>query len=475
MLYISNYDKYNLDKSSQSMYAYYTRLINDINVNIIEIRDYLVNMLDVVSNLRSRLYDIKASIQEDLDKTKDAYEDAGYTNGALDKVQEILDGAEEDLGGLEQGVQSTIDAIDCNEVPEECNYVEDCMEGGDEEEEPVCSYDPNTPESDECAYCSYSYHSAGGEGWGEMTTDCSVCSHEGCSVDVHCSEDGQNAGPVSGCSHSCNYSTDYDINCNESVSHDQKCDETTCYHSGSEAPIPEDCNYNCAWSGTECSEAPIPEGCTFQCNDGTVCNYDGSCQECTYSSDYCGEEYGCNETCVFDDSSCTYDSSGSCSYDSENGFDYGCNEWADDCREPTTPADCSEGSSDDDSNVVCTYLIKRLFNYDTTLLEMSRENVKIGLKNGLNKKAFKEYYNGLGQEIIDHLKQETDDYLQSLWLNNIQPVWDLLRTDPKSGVKAYTDFIINQADYYGIDWHKYENINRVVYSYLYNTNNDDKR
>lgn len=458
MLYISNYDKYNLDKSSQSMYAYYTRLINDINTDILEIRDYLVNMLDVVAKLRTRLYDIKDSIQEDLDKTKDAYEDAGYTNSALDKVQEILDSAEEDLNGLEQGVQSTINAIDCNEVPEGCNYVEDCAEGCNEEA-PVqpAQPDDNDFNPDDCSYCAFS--ATGTEG----TYVCSHCDHGECNVNTQCNEPvDDKPWSYPGGDPSCTYVVTLEPGCSELIHADGECNEVTCQYKGEEeCTFAADCTYTCSYQGSSCEEQNLPENCSFHCDDGAVCNYDGSCQECTYSSDYCGEEYGCNETCVFDDSSCTYDSSGSCSYDSENGFDYGCNEWADDCREP---ADCSQGSSDDDSNVVCTYIIKRIFNNNSKLLNMSKENVKIGLKNGLNKKAFKEYYNGLGLEIIEHLKHETDDYLKSLWLNNIQPIWTLLRgANPKSGVKAYTDFIINLAVQYNINWCKYKNILRQIY------------
>lgn len=433
------------------MYAYYTRLINDINIDILEIRDYLVSMLDVVANLRTRLYDIKDNIQEDLDKTKDAYEEAGYTNSALDKVQEILDGAEEDLGGLEQGVQSTINAIDCNEVPEGCNYVEDCTEGCNEAETPVQPAQPDGEfNPDDCTYCDYS--------WGEEGSTphtCHQCDHNDCNVNIDCNQPGH---PLSPPPKTCTWSSTSSPNsCKEVISINVDCNEAICFHHGS---YESDCTYTCTWGGSDCNEQSLPENCTFSCNDGTVCNYDGSCQECTYSSTYCGEEYGCNETCVFDDSSCSYNSSGSCSYDSDVGFDYGCNEWADDCRETT---DCSEGSSDDDSNVVCTYIIKRIFNNNSKLLNMSKENVKIGLKNGLNKKAFKEYYDGLGLEIIEHLKHETDDYLKSLWLNDIQPVWALLRgTNPKAGVKAYTDFIISSAEQYHIDWHKYKNISRVV-------------
>ena len=459
MLYISKYDKYNLDKSSQSMYAYYTRLINDINTDVIEIRDYLVNMLDVVANLRTRLYDIKDSIQEDLDTTKEAYEEAGYTNGALDQVQEILDGAEEDLGNLEDKVTNTIEAIDCNEVPEGCNYVEDCSEGCDEAEEPkgpVCTYDTSIPDPDGCAYCQYSSTTSTGVG----NEDCSVCNHDGCQVNYDCDEH----KPASDCIFDipqCYYEITYDPECGQQVETNKECEERTCTYGGNE-PGTGTCNFTCTWGGSACGETSV-SGCTFSCTDGSLCNYDASCEQCsftsTYVDPYCGESSDCTEGCVFDtpgcEFSCSHDSNGSCSYDSEIGFDYGCNEWADDCREPT---DCSQGSSDDDSNVVCTYIIKRLFNCDITFLEMSRENVKIGLRNGLNKKAFREYYNGLGLEIIEHLKQETDGYLQTLWLNNIQPVWDLLRAKPKEGVIRYAKFIIDQAEHYNIDWHKYKNI-----------------
>lgn len=461
MLYISNYDKYNLDKSSQSMYAYYTRLINDINTDILEIRDYLVNMLDVVAKLRTRLYDIKDSIQKDLDKTKDAYENAGYTNDALDKVQEILDGAEEDLNGLEQGVQSTINAIDCNEVPEGCNYVEDCAEGCNEEA-PVQPAQPEQPGDcgfnvDDCDYCAF--RASGTEG----TYTCFHCDHNDCSVNTQCGQPvDDKPWTYPGCNDpTCTYVINLEPGCGELIHVDGDCNEVTCQYKGSGCDFANDCTYTCQWSGTECGEASLPEDCTFSCQDQTVCNYDGSCQECTYSSDYCGEEYGCNETCIFDDDSCTYDTDSDCSYDSDIGFDYDCSEWVEDCGEQT---DCSESSSDDDSNVVCTYLIKRLFNSDSKLLDMSKENVKIGLRNGLSKKAFKEYYNGLGLEIIEHLKHETDDYLKSLWLNSIQPVWTLLRgANPKSGVKAYADFIINLAVQYNINWCKYKNILRQIY------------
>lgn len=456
MLYISKYDKYNLDKSSQSMYAYYTRLINDINTDVLEIRDYLVNMLDVVADLRTRLYDIKDSIQEDLDTTKDAYKEAGYTNGVLDQVQGILDGAEEDLGNLEDKVTSTIEAIDCNEVPEGCNYVEDCSDGSDEREEPVCSYDPDIPGPGECGYCQYSSTTSTGVG----NEDCSVCNHDGCQVNYDCDEH----KPASDCIFDmpqCYYAVTYDPECGQQVEINKECEERTCTYGGND-PGTGTCNFTCTWGGSGCSETTV-SGCTFSCNDGSLCNYDVSCEQCSFTSTYvdpdCGETIDCGEGCIFDtpgcEFSCSHDPNGSCSYDSDIGFDYGCYEWTEDCREPT---DCTEGSSDDDSNVVCTYIIKRMFNNDFKLRDMSRENVKIGLRNGLNKKAFREYYNGLGLEIIEYLEKESDNYLIQLWNNDIQEVWALLRKKPKEGVIKYTEFIIGQAEHYNIDWHKYKNI-----------------
>lgn len=344
MLFIENYDAKSLDRSSVSMIDKYNGRLNIVGMLLTRLSALIDNLLSLIRDIRNTLGQCKQRVYDNLNQVKEVISgnDITGTESTITAIETALaEGdaaiaqAEARLGGVQQ-------EINCNESGTPTQPVnEDCGEN--------CNEKAETGNEDKgCSYCSYSYHSEGGVGWGEMTTDCSVCSHEGCSVNVHCSEAGQNAGPVSGCSQSCNHSIDYDPSCNEQVSHEQKCDETTCYHSGSEVVEP-GCNFACAHS-TDCHESPMPENCTYTCADGNGCAYEGD--DCSYGT-VCGQGESCNqaecdqydcgqpcgETCHMSDSGDDSDGSeGSCGESSCGD----CGQQG--CDETGTEQGCAEGS-----------------------------------------------------------------------------------------------------------------------------------
>lgn len=306
------------------MVEYYTRMIEDINVGIEEIRQYLVDMLDLVESLRKELYAIKDQVQEDLDKTEDAYEEAGYTNAGLERVQEILDGVEEEIEEVEEGIKNEIEKIDCSQPEPGCDYSTECdyhtCDDGSCDDAPVCQHNEEPFSEEDCVYCTYTGGSDPEYGCGE-TESCNVCVHGDCEVNIDTGEEGNNPG--SGCKHSCEYSY-----CNHKSDTGETCAVSTengttqCVYEGS---IPENCTFSCTHSSS-CGNQSITD-CSYTCDDDVCaqgCNHE-MCSQCDYSSSYCGEEEStCDEYPCTLPSDCDYDPNGDCNYDENTGIDYDC-------------------------------------------------------------------------------------------------------------------------------------------------------
>ena len=497
MLFIQDYNKFNLDKSANSMIDYYTRLLADVNTDLSELKDYLLNMLDEINSLKTLIGQIKADIQKEVNDAKYVYQQAGMrADNYFNQIQTLLDRTEEEIASVEISTQNIIESIDCSQTST-CSY-----SAIQDESDSTCTYSPNTTptnpssgsDNTDCTYCTYS------QTWidngNEKSNSCNVCNVNGQFIDLDCN----NATDFGTYAGSCTYSIDTDEN--GTVFHNDDGTYECIYTGQSSDKIPENCAFSCSHNSA-CLESSIPPGCDYTCTDGGYCNYtsgecnyktsDASCSQTIDQNDGTCEHTGC----VFNSSDCSFGSDPSCQWDSSIGFDYGCSQFdchdcsntgGGDCGQSCSQQTCSGGDGGSDgpcyesccdsfdsnctqvggggsdsggddsggSNVICTYLIKRLFNNDKKLLRESKRNVIIGLRNGLNKAAFKDYYEGLGPEIISYLEKEPDIVLMSYWINKVQPVWKLLRSnEPRAGYEAYVRLLDYFIKKYNIDLNKY--------------------
>lgn len=329
MLFIRNYDKFSLDRSSTSIVDYYRQLLSRLNIDIFNLRNDLTDLLNQVRALRTDLINIKNEIQDILNEDKALAQQLGYTSTEFDAIQGILDAAEEELEDLEKDIESTINRIDCSEIPDACSYTDytDCSETN---EEPTgCGYSC-TYDVDACTYCAYGSGVTGSDD----DTLCAICNHDACAVDMTCNES-CTYNPSDITPGTCNYIETLSPECNETWGTDSRCGEQTCMHYCDHLPIGDECPFTC-YHHSSCNELTMPDDCTYTCYD-SGCNYNYGCSECDYTSEWCGE---CDfDDCIFNDDTCTYNPDSGCSYDDNCGFDYNCDEF--NCYE-----DCSEDCGD---------------------------------------------------------------------------------------------------------------------------------
>ena len=345
MLYIRQYDKFNLDKSSINQYNYYRTKFNDLSIDIDTLLSELQSLLDTIQGLRQQLNDNKDMLYDILNDTKSVFTQAKVSaDSTFNYIENLLDNAEQALDSLEENINNTIQEIldDCSQVID-CSEV-DCTEGVNSDEETVTPT-PNTepsscgePGTDDCSYCLYT-SSLEDDGTKVLDdSECAVCNYDECTVNMICDE-AHNSGMPEG---NCAYSTTTDMSCNEQFNVNADCAEITCTFGGNITDS--GCTFECSHS-SDCSELSVPDNCAYSCADGG-CVYDGG-SDCTYTSngndvdDECGEEiiectlYGdecfeteCGEAC----GNCGEDCSEDCgdSGDSWCGEDdTGCSE--DDC------------------------------------------------------------------------------------------------------------------------------------------------
>lgn len=349
MLYIKNYDKFNLDKSSRSQYVYYRRKFNALKVDFDYLLSELYDLLSTLQSLRESLLNNKELLQAILHDTKAEFAMANVNaDGAFDYIETLLENAETALDSLEEDINNSISEIE-NNCSQTCSdEIEDINnEGGSCEEVVNCEVVVNC---DECVYyscyvCSFSYTDPACEN--DMTNgtydpDCNVW------VDEWGNTVGGGVDAPDGCVYTVSVTDSGEV----WWTSNENCNEVSCIYSVEtcEEAFPcslwSGCTFECEYS-TECTEEIMPEDCSYNCDDGG-CVYEGGAG-CDYSSngnevdDECGEEkiectlYGnecfeteCGEAC------------GNCGQDCSEGDDCG-DSW---CGEDDT------GCSEDDC---CVY------------------------------------------------------------------------------------------------------------------------
>lgn len=319
MLFIRNYDKFSLDRSSTSIVDYYRQLLSRLNIDIFNLRNDLTDLLNQVRALRTDLINIKNEIQDILNEDRALAQQLGYTSTEFDAIQGILDAAEEELEDLEKDIESTINRIDCSEIPDTCNYTDytDCSETNEEpiEEPPKCDY-TSEPKPD-CSYCSFSVI----DGDCSEEISCMLCQFDDCNVDRRCDEEGEMwSAPTNGCTYIEVSTTDPACNQVYTTTNDLLCGEMHCDLDNIHVDtLPENCTFNCTHY-SDCVESSIPVNCTYSCTDHG-CSYGTACNECNYESSCT------HNNCNFNTGSCSYTENDYCNYDSNCGVDVSCSEW----------------------------------------------------------------------------------------------------------------------------------------------------
>lgn len=287
MLYVKQYNKQALDRSSISTVDYYKRLITVLNDDTLNLSKNLNELLALIQELRGRLAEDKKEIQSDLNKAKEDTKNAHINaDNTIKIIQDILDSAEEELETLEDDVEAN---RECDANYGGCDYEEDCYE---------CVYEEDCYEdcSEGCgeAICEYCDYNAPPP----PCTQTGECD-ESCFFDIGCAEtcDYYCEGNFNNECYQCTYDT-----------------PNTCSHSGScsfngGCTYNGDCTYdgNCYYSGA-CghSGACAHSGYCDHCDDHIECNYDECGQTCAYDPD-------CNQNLICQESGCDECAEGDCS------------------------------------------------------------------------------------------------------------------------------------------------------------------
>lgn len=476
MLFIRNYDRKSLDRSTISSLDRLKQRTRNIDSEYNILLKAITGMLSTIAYIGELLGLIKINLVNVVNEAKNIIEENGLigADNALAQIDKYINTGDKAIESAKTELEVIKQEIEEGQ-PQVCSYESNpddtCGEGSksdqNTEDEPIsnnCGEAPdNTSVTDpdeitttdeyDCTFCNYEIATIGKDN--TTTNGCAVCDHGGCKVDVECNE----AKPSGANVYDCSYGTSYDTTCGQFYTYDVDCNETYCVLQ--ETPPAENCNFTCSHS-TECQEMPMPENCTYTCTDGAGCAYEGN--DCTYGT-VCGQgescnqidcdQYDCGEACgetchmTTKPSECTQSSSsGGSSSCSQNSCGEG-------CGQNTTPddgVDYAPVDSGGGGNVICTKIISELIPDEKWAYEASVYNIKMALRNGLNKKALREYKNGLGLEILAKLPKE--EY-QKLFNHKLIHVWLLMRSDPKEGTMLYSKVVYDLAVKYDIDLSKY--------------------
>lgn len=521
MFQIRSYDARSLDRSTNTIFDTFNKEAAEVENLYITLKGNIITLQSRLRSISERVQVLKEELIADVKREKDIASDNDIQGAEtiLTQIETLIEQGDADIKQAESDLENISKAADC----QQCNYstscevaacaysisIEDsCSEVSCGECGQVVSCEEDVPcdeDCDEaCIYCSYTYQASDGD----APEHCDVCVHAGlpdgglCNQEMSCKES-TDLGLDNACGNmNCPYSQTSDPTCSETTGHDNNCDQDYCVHQGAgkedcsysctdysgcnENSMPQDCSYtssgDCAydpdacgntcsfcayngvpWDANPCSEdIPCGEDCSEGCGEGGCNNIDCSEYDC---GEECGETCGMYIPCSLSDDcseSCGEDScsEGTCGDCGNCGEGEGCGDWSEFCGE----SNCSESGDDsggDDSNVICTEVINRIFNGSESLKQMSNENVRIAFKNGLSAKAWREYRDGLGLEIISHL---TDH--EELWNNRIKPVWKALRSDnPKRGMRMYAQLVYDLAKDYNIDLNKYPHARDFLIKY----------
>lgn len=380
MLYIESYDRQSLDRSTNSLIDKFIGQIDDLS----KLSQSLLSVVQSLFSVLSYISDILDSCKRKLLASVEQFKEDATGNGidatsTIKTIEDYINAGDTAIQEAEETLTEVEENINCDEAPScsycsysscdesTCNYTYDgnCSESGYSAcgEENVVVTPPSCIESggipEDCSYCSYvgtvtdGTHITIGE-------SCDVCNHDGCKVDIDCSEktdvtvNSTNTGEVT---------TRTITDCSETIVVNDDCKQTTCDHDSYGWHIPENCTYSCSHSAP-CSESPTPGGCTYSCTyscaddgcsyGGDGCSYATVCNEgvtdtvCSQTaSDQCGQPCGetCHMTTTPEERPCDEDCDDSCSDSGDSGD---CTDGGD-CGEGQTCADnCSFDSGTED-------------------------------------------------------------------------------------------------------------------------------
>ena len=340
MLFVREYTAKSLDRSSVSMIDKYNVRLDIVGELLDKLSALIDNLLSLIRDIRYLLGQSKQRIYDNLDQVKEVIEgnDITGTESTVDAIESALEAGDKAIDEAETTLEGIAAAIECSE--EYCNDDSGCNDSNIEVScGETCNETPS--ETDDCSYCSFTATTIDCDN----EANCSVCSQDGCVVDVNCNEETNIPGEtidVIGGDGGCTYSVTTDSTCNEATSYDAGCDEMNCNHSG-DASSADGCNFSCAHS-SGCYESGMPPNCTYSCiddgcsYDSNDCSYGSTCGQAESCNQYDCSEYDCGEPCgetchmTSDDcsESCSEDCSEDCGEGACNQFD--CSEY--DCGEP---------------------------------------------------------------------------------------------------------------------------------------------
>lgn len=486
MLFIRNYNRKSLDRSTISSLDRLKQRTRNIDGEYNILLKAITGILSTIAYIGELLGLIKVNLVNVVNETKNIIEENGLigADNALAQIDKYINTGDKAIESAKTELEIIKQEIE-EDQPQVCSYESNpgdtCGEGSksdqNDEVESISNNCGEAPDNtsvtdtdvtnpDTCSYCLY--RSADTE-CKQTVEECAVCSYNGGVTDLTCGEE-TNTDPGE---KSCEYSQSSTDSCGETYGLDLRCSETDCRYSGDSSPTGEGCNYYCSHN-SGCSQSSMPESCSYTCEDG----YDASCnqQGCAY-----GGDSNCNYSSVPNNYSCKQSSEiggvsdesdggpcgegtcgmntkpSECTQSSSSGGSSSCsqNSCGEGCGQNTTPddgVDYAPVDSGGGGNVICTKIISELIPDEKWAYEASVYNIKMALRNGLNKKALREYKNGLGLEILAKLPKE--EY-QKLLNHKLIHVWLLMKSDPKEGTRLYSKVVYDLAVKYDIDLSKY--------------------
>lgn len=351
MLYVRQYNKKALDRSSISTVDYYKKLINKLNMDTFNLSDEFSSLLDTIRDMRKRLNEQKDEVQNDLSTIRADTHNAGINaDNTLDQIQGIIDQCEKELEDLETEVE-----VECNQ----CDYCDYC---DFTTPEPICVYDDDCnnvdcyedlPEGTDVESCTWTttgctYDGAPGD-------DCTFTAAGSCyySDQGNCTFDATSCIYTDTCGN-CTFTTE------DYCRHNGVVESGTGGGCGLNGAPDADCRHEgtCNWQ-SETGHCEYSGVCVFngQCEYNGDCNFTNGDSSCFYTGD-CEfssvGDFGCDNTCAFI-GFCTFNNptGGECSYrqpDPEGPCYQDCTfEWDDSCSE------CNYTCSYDDDGLSCAY------------------------------------------------------------------------------------------------------------------------
>ena len=265
MLFIKNWNKASLDKSSNSIVSRYKSKISSLADKTESLRQLLNNLYDEAVVLNDRIKVDKQAIQEDLNDTstdlRETCNNSSWGQEEIESVQGLLDEAEEDISDI----QTDIDIATGCLVVCQSGQGSDCGQSCNQ----PCSESCNQPCSQSCNESSCNPCEARVDGCNEDPVGCELMDSDDCAVIV---------GGVFNCT---GVNTIID-DCYGGCYNNQSCDsqKKTCPKChGSEIDIIEICTGCDVDQKTTCGTFDTQDGCDTD-NDTGNCDTDNTTGNC---------------------------------------------------------------------------------------------------------------------------------------------------------------------------------------------------